>query len=100
MGSMVKAQAAASPAPTVKKVTLYVGYENYSIKIKDLRKGSKVTYTSSNKKIATVKSVLTYKDKSVSKNKTYYYKIRAVGDGTGGNTYSSYSGVRKIKTKK
>jgi hypothetical protein len=56
MGSMVKAQAAASPAPTVKKVTLYVGYENYSIKIKDLRKGSKVTYTSSNKKIATVTS--------------------------------------------
>ena len=52
------------------------------------------------KKIATVKNVLTYKDKSVSKNKTYYYKIRAVGDGTGGNTYSSYSGVRKIKTKK
>lgn len=53
------------------------------------------------KKIATVKSsVLTYKDKSVKKNKTYYYKVRAVGSGIGGNTYSSYSGVKQMKTKK
>lgn len=53
------------------------------------------------KKIATVKSsVLSYKDKSVSKNKTYYYKVRAVGNGVGGNTYSSYSGVKQMKTKK
>lgn len=53
------------------------------------------------KKVATVKkNVLTYIDKSVSKNKTYYYKVRAVGDGVGGSTYSSYSSVKKIKTKK
>lgn len=53
------------------------------------------------KKIATVKkNVLTYKDKSVSQNKTYYYKVRAVGDGIGGSTYSAYSDVKKVKTKK
>lgn len=39
--SVLRAQAAASPAPTVKKVTLYVDYENYSIEMENLKKESK-----------------------------------------------------------
>lgn len=54
MGNTAEAKAAATPAPTVKKVTLYTGYKNYNIKIKNLAKDSKVTYSSSDKKVATV----------------------------------------------
>lgn len=52
------------------------------------------------KKIGTVKNVLSYKDKSVKSNKTYYYKVRAFCKGVDGNSYSAYSGVKKVKTKK
>lgn len=50
------------------------------------------------KKIATVKCEATsYTDKSLSKNKTYYYKIRTYT----GNEYSAYSNiVKKAKVKK
>lgn len=47
---------AAAPKVTVTKKTLYVGGENYQIKFKNLAKTAKVTYKSSNKKIATVNS--------------------------------------------
>lgn len=52
------------------------------------------------KKIGTVKNLLSYKDNSVKKNKTYYYKVRALCKGVDGNSYSAYSGVKKVKTKK
>lgn len=47
---------AAAPKVTVTKKTLYVGGENYQIKFKNLAKTAKVTYKSSNKKVATVSS--------------------------------------------
>lgn len=47
---------AATPKATVTKKTLYVGGENYQIKFKNLAKTAKVTYKSSNKKVATVNS--------------------------------------------
>lgn len=53
------------------------------------------------RKVAAVKkNVTSYKDKKLKANKTYYYKIRAVGTGVNGNTYSSYSAVKSGKTKK
>lgn len=47
---------AAVPKVTVTKKTLYVGYESYQIRFKNLAKTAKVTYKSSNKKVATVSS--------------------------------------------
>lgn len=47
---------AATPKVTVTKKTLYVGYESYQIKFKNLAKTAKVTYKSSNKKVAEVNS--------------------------------------------
>lgn len=54
MGNVTEAKAAAAPVPTSEKVTLYTGYKNYRIVMKNLQKGSKVTYSSSNQKVATV----------------------------------------------
>lgn len=47
---------AATPKVAITKKTLYVGYENYQIKFKNLAKTAKVTYKSSNKKVAEVNS--------------------------------------------
>lgn len=49
---------AAIKAPTLKsdKKTLYIGYDTYKIEFKDLQKSSKLTYISSNSKVATVSS--------------------------------------------
>lgn len=47
---------AAAPTVTVSKKTLYVGYDNYQIKFKNLASTAKVSYKSSNKKVATVSS--------------------------------------------
>lgn len=43
-----------APTVTVKTTTVYVGYQNHTIKFKDLVKTAKVTYTSSNAKVAKV----------------------------------------------
>lgn len=47
---------AAQKAPSVKeeKITLYLGYKNYSISIDNLAKGAAITYKSSNIKVAKV----------------------------------------------
>lgn len=45
---------AADPKVTVTKKTLYVGYKSYQIQFKNLAKTAKVTYKTSNKKVATV----------------------------------------------
>ncbi|HKL78953.1 MAG TPA: GH25 family lysozyme [Mobilitalea sp.] len=51
----ITAQAAtATPKATVTKKTLYVGYKTYTIKLTNKAAKAKVTYSSSNKKIATV----------------------------------------------
>lgn len=42
------------PSITEAKKTLYVGYQSHTIKIKNLSKKAKITYLSSNKKVATV----------------------------------------------
>lgn len=47
-------------------------------------------------KIATVSGVNSYQDNSREMNRTYYYKVRAVGAGIRGNTYSSYSTVKCV----
>ncbi len=54
--TMVKSLTLQAPTPkvTVTKKTLYVGYESYQIKFKNLAKSAKVTYKSSDKKVATV----------------------------------------------
>ncbi|MCI8489203.1 MAG: hypothetical protein HFJ04_02945 [Lachnospiraceae bacterium] len=51
------------------------------------------------KKIATVKDAASYMDTKKKSNKTYYYKVRAVGSGIQGNTYSSFSEIEQIKAK-
>ncbi len=48
--------ASAAPKATVTKKTLYVGYQNYQIKLKNKASNAKVTYTTSNSKIAKVTS--------------------------------------------
>ena len=47
-------------------------------------------------KITTTKK-LTYEDTSLSKNKTYYYKVRAYYVKAGKNIYGSYSNAKSIK---
>lgn len=56
-------------------------------------------YRSTSKKgkyqiIATVQEVYNYKDISRKAGKTYYYKVRAVSNGVGGTTYSTYSEIK------
>lgn len=94
----------------LKKISSVSGSSTKSqVKVKWKAVGSASKYqiyrsTSKNgtyKKIATVKKgQLSYKDKSVKKNKTYFYKVRAVGAGFNGNSYGSYSTPEKIRTKK
>ena len=50
-------------------------------------------------KITTTKK-LTYEDTSLSKNKTYYYKVRAYYVKAGKNIYGSYSNVKSVKITK
>lgn len=45
-------------------------------------------------KIGAVLDATSFKDTNRKANKTYYYKVRAVGSGVKGNTYSSYSAVQ------
>lgn len=45
-------------------------------------------------KIAFVENITSYKDVSGKVNKSYFYKVRAVGSGIKGSTYSSYSTVK------
>ena len=45
-------------------------------------------------KIATVEDVKSFTDAGRKPNLTYYYKVRAVGSGIDGNTYSSYSKIK------
>lgn len=47
---------AATPKVTVTKKTLYVGYQSYQIRFKNLAKTATVTYKSSDKKVASVSS--------------------------------------------
>ena len=50
-------------------------------------------------KITTTKK-LTYEDTSLSKNKTYYYKVIAYYVKAGKNIYGSYSNVKSVKITK
>lgn len=59
------------------------------------RPGKKGKYS----KITTTKK-LTYEDTSLSKNKTYYYKVRAYYVKAGKNIYGSYSNVKSVKITK
>lgn len=54
------------------------------------------------KKIATSKSgkSISYTNKKLSKNKTYYYKVRAYKNVNGKKVYGAYSQVVKVKIKK
>ena len=52
------------------------------------------------KKIATINnSKNTFKDSSLSKNKTYYYKVRAYKTSNGKKVYGSYSSVKSTSLK-
>lgn len=80
-----RVDAATAPTVTVKKKTLYVGGDSYKIKFKDLAKSSKVTYKSSDTKIAKVTTTGTIKPVAKGSatvtvsikqsSKTYTYKI-------------------------
>lgn len=52
---MIEASAAAKPAVTKKKVTMYTDSEKYTIGLKNVADNAKITYTSSNKSVITVK---------------------------------------------
>ena len=77
--------ATAKPKATVSKKTLYVGYNNYQIRIKNLSASAKVTYTTSDKTVAKVtskgvikpvaKGTATITVKIVQSKKTYTSKI-------------------------
>ena len=54
LGKPLVAEAAADPAATLSKKTLYVGYSGYTIQFKNLAAGAKITYRSSSNSIATV----------------------------------------------
>ena len=93
---------------TLKKVSLTVKNTKKSTaslswkKVDGAKKYQVYRATSKNGKysnIGTVKN-LTYTDKSLSKNKTYYYKVRAYYVKDGKNVYGSYSGVKSVKITK
>lgn len=46
------------------------------------------------KKIASIQDATAFQDIAKKSGTTYYYKVRAVGNGIKGNTYSSYSAVQ------
>ena len=76
---------------TITPVTGATGYEVYRSMYK-------------NKKFSKIKTVLTEEEllsfiNSTSKGKTYYYKVRAFIDSGDTRVYSSYSAVKKIKSK-
>lgn len=52
----VQASSIKVPGAEKSKITLYVGYDTYNIKLLNLSKKVKITYTSDNKKIVTVSS--------------------------------------------
>ena len=73
-----------------KKISGVSGYEIY-------RSTSK---NKNYKKIATINnSKNTFKDSSLSKNKTYYYKVRAYKTSNGKKVYGSYSSVKSTSLK-
>ena len=93
---------------TLKKVSLTVKNTKKSTaslswkKIGGAKKYQIYRATSKNGKysnIGTVKNLI-YTDKSLSKNKTYYYKVRAYYVKDGKNVYGSYSGVKSVKITK
>ncbi|MBH1940608.1 leucine-rich repeat protein [Mobilitalea sibirica] len=49
-------QTTLKPTSTITKKTLYVGYKNHTIQLKNTKKNVKVTYKSSNRNVATVSS--------------------------------------------
>ena len=53
------------------------------------------------KKVKTInkRSTVTYVNKKLKSNKTYYYKVRAFKSSKGVKTYGSYSSAKKIKVK-
>ena len=73
-----------------KKISGVSGYEIY-------RSTSK---NKNYKKIATINnSKNTFKDSSLSKNKTYYYKVRAYKTSNGKKVYGSYSSVKSMSSR-
>jgi S1-C subfamily serine protease len=54
MPATVLAATSTAPKASVSKVTLYVGYKTYQVKLENLKKGATTTYKSSNTKIAKV----------------------------------------------
>lgn len=80
----VKAQSASRMKVTWKKVSGATKYEVF-------RSSSP---NGAYQKIATVNGASSYKDIGLKQNAQYYYKVRAVGTGVQGKTYSSYSAVK------
>lgn len=76
---------------TWKKVTGASGYRVY----RSTSKNGKYTSAGLIKKGSTV----TFKDKKVSKGKTYYYKVRAYRAVNGKRVYGPYSTVKSVKAK-
>ena len=76
---------------TWKKVTGASGYRVY----RSTSKNGKYTSAGLIKKGSTV----TFKDKKVSKGKTYYYKVRAYRTVNGKRVYGPYSTVKSVKAK-
>lgn len=74
---------------TWKKITGASGYEVYR------KTGSSGTYT--RVKTVTSGSTLSYTNKSLTKGKTYYYKVRAYKNVDGKKLYSSYSTAKYVK---
>ncbi|MCX8128893.1 MAG: DUF6273 domain-containing protein [Clostridia bacterium] len=54
MGPLTGVQAASIPKASATKITLYVGYENYTIRLENITSKAKVTYKSSDEKTASV----------------------------------------------
>ena len=76
---------------TWNKITGANGYEIYR------KTGSSGTY--SRIKTVTSGSTLSYTNSSLTKGKTYYYKVRAYKNVNGKKLYSSYSSVKSVKCK-
>ena len=87
----VKSPSTKTVKVTWNKITGASGYEIYR------KTGSSGTY--SRIKTVTSGSTLSYTNSSLTKGKTYYYKVRAYKNVNGKKLYSSYSSVKSVKCK-
>lgn len=81
---LVKGKSSARAKVNWKEVAGATKYEVYRSSSKDGKY----------QKIATVKEATSFQDSNRKTNQSYYYKVRAIGNGVKGSTYSSYSASR------